>query len=69
MIEIDDVNFLSYLQKNDTGALNLTDEEIKTLKSEGYDIPQKLPLTKTEEKTLKKIRRKIKNKVHVIIFC
>ena len=41
----------------------LTDEEKKTLMSEGYPIPTKLPLSKAEEKSLKKIRRKIKNKV------
>jgi hypothetical protein len=33
------------------------------MKQEGYQIPTKLPLNKTEEKILKKIRRKIKNKV------
>lgn len=43
--------------------LYLTDEEKKTLMSEGYPIPTKLPLTKAEEKSLKKIRRKIKNKI------
>lgn len=41
----------------------LTDEELKLMKQEGYQIPTKLPLSKTEEKILKKIRRKIKNKV------
>jgi len=33
------------------------------MKQEGYQIPTKLQLNKTEEKILKKIRRKIKNKV------
>ncbi|CAK8684040.1 unnamed protein product [Clavelina lepadiformis] len=45
------------------GPLVLSEEEKRTLLAEGYAIPCKLPLTKTEEKSLKKVRRKIKNKL------
>ncbi|XP_063233455.1 cyclic AMP response element-binding protein A-like isoform X2 [Bacillus rossius redtenbacheri] len=54
---------ISTQMKGLSGTLVLTDEEKRTLVAEGYPIPTRLPLSKAEEKALKKIRRKIKNKI------
>ncbi|XP_033216870.1 cyclic AMP response element-binding protein A-like [Belonocnema kinseyi] len=54
---------ISCQPKGSTGVLMLTEEEKRTLVAEGYPVPTKLPLSKQEEKSLKKVRRKIKNKI------
>lgn len=42
---------------------DITDEERKMLEDEGVTIPYNVILTKNEERALKRVRRKIKNKI------
>ena len=43
--------------------MELSEEERETLVADNLPIPHHLPLTMVEEQNLKRVRRKIKNKV------
>lgn len=45
--------------------LRLSDEEKELLAREGVTLPTNLPLTRDEERVLKSVRRKIRNKVYL----
>uniref|UniRef100_A0A0N4ZAZ3 BZIP_Maf domain-containing protein n=1 Tax=Parastrongyloides trichosuri TaxID=131310 RepID=A0A0N4ZAZ3_PARTI len=50
-------------QSGKKGPVVLTAEELAVYKQEKFEIPVSFPLTQSQEKELKKVRRKIKNKL------
>ena len=60
------VGFQESDEREAVTVLKLTDEEVAVYESECLPLPKNGPLSRADEKNLKRVRRKLKNKVYFV---